>query len=470
MASHLKNKIHIIKIGNKSFVFDINSATSIELDDFALKLFNSYANKIRKKKSIEKALNGCKDEEIKNTLRAINSLVDNKILFADDSYTNYKRAVKFSPRSMVLHVAHTCNLNCKYCYADAGSYGSKYKLMSKKTAQDAVDFLIDRSKHWKNLYINFYGGEPLLMFDLIKHLVAYAKKRAKAAGKSLSFGMSTNATLFNKEVLNFVDKNKFSLVLSFDGPKDINDRMRPFADGRGTYDTIVKNIRKIDKLKKCKYAVRATFTRENPHIYRITKHLVELGFKAISVEPCQLKRDSNLYIRKQDLKKVFLEYDKVAEYFISSLLKGKYFDFHPFSLFIRRLRNAQKHIIPCGAGHGVISIDPVGNIYPCHRLPGNRKYKIGDIYKGINNKRTTSKFCSIWVGSKNSCKNCWAKYLCGGGCQEIGIYYYDNISKSDPIACAMIKHRIKLSMMICAVLAEKNEKLLDKYFLEGNCA
>jgi uncharacterized protein len=401
------------------------------------------------------------EQEIREAYNELDELIKEEILYSKDLYENIALASDNSQsfiKALCLNIAHDCNLRCKYCFADEGEYkkGCR-KLMLPETGKKAIDFVIEKSGPRKNIEIDLFGGEPLMAFDTIKEIVEYAKKQEKLHGKTIRFTMTTNATLLNEEIMDYLDKNMGNIVLSIDGRKEINDKVRVRVDGSGCYDTILPKIKKMVEMrdKSKQYYARGTFTRENTDFFEDVKFLAEEGFDEISIEPVVLPDDNPLSLRVEDLPTIFEQYDKLYEEMLRRHKEGKEFKFYHFNIDLQGGPCVYKRISGCGAGHEYVAITPDGDIYPCHQFIGDEDFKIGSLDQSNEiGKEIANKFKTAHIYNKPECKKCWARFYCSGGCQANNYNFNGDMNIPYHLGCEMQKKRIECSIALKAKIME----------------
>lgn len=391
----------------------------------------------------------------------------------DEFYDLYKEGMLFSKgecypaeklmsggfvKAMCLHVAHDCNLRCRYCFASTGDFKQGRKLMQINTAKKAIDFLIAQSGNRRNLEVDFFGGEPTLNFEVVKGVVSYAKSLENGSNKNFRFTITTNGVLLNSENIDYLNKNMYNIVLSLDGRKEVNDKMRVLANNNGSYDVVLRNfktlVKKRELNKKNKdYYVRGTFTRHNLDFSKDLIHMYEEGFHNISIEPVVCSESESYSIRQKDLEKVFEEYENLAKYIIKIKQKGEYINFFHFNIDLSQGPCLLKRLKGCGCGCEYVAISPEGDIYPCHQFVGEKTWLMGNIFNNNFNKNLKEKFSKANVINKNECAGCWAKYYCSGGCNANNYKYELNMLKPYKIACEMQKKRLECAIAIKAVLS-----------------
>jgi uncharacterized protein len=454
----------MFKVKNRRFVYDIGSCIFIEIDSLAWDVLERSFEVNSRRDIINRLRRRYSGNQISEAIYEMEEMESDGYLFTENTIDVYKERPT-TVSTLCLTVAHDCNLNCQYCFSKHEvSEGSK-KRMSSDIAHKAVDFLVRESGHRKTLTLCFFGGEPLLNFSVIKETVDYALQQEKLSDKKFLFNLTTNGTQMNRETREFLANHGFGVIFSIDGPKDIQDTMRPFNNGAGSYDIVSSNLRDMIehfKTHGLDFSVRATYTKQNFDISRIAKHLVDLGCHDISVEPAVLQ-DDLLEISSEDLPKLRDTYTQFAMNYIDDIRNGRYFSFFHFRHGINQTSLAKRNFTQCGAGNGYLSISADGNIYPCHRLTGNNCFLMGSIFDGIKSRDINRLFGSAHVNRKKSCKQCWAKYICGGGCHAYAIEFNRDILEPYNVECELMKHRIELGAYIYAEIVDDYENIMKLY-------
>lgn len=401
-------------------------------------------------------------EDIREAYDDIKELKDNGQLFTEDVYKDV--VIDFKKRKTVvkalcLHIAHDCNLACKYCFADEGEYhGQKRELMSLEVGKKALDFLIENSGNRVNLEVDFFGGEPLMNFDVVKELVAYGRNREKEAGKNFRFTLTTNGMLLNDEIMEFCNREISNVVLSLDGRKEINDATRPTRNGRGSYDIIVPKFQEfVSKRGDKSYYVRGTFTRNNLDFTEDFKHMADLGFKEISIEPVVSPDESEFAIREEDIETICNEYDKLAQDIIERHKAGKPVTFFHYMIDLNGGPCVYKRLSGCGSGTEYLAVTPTGDLYPCHQFVGNEDFKLGTVYDGIQRSDIVEEFKLCNVYAKDKCRDCFARFYCSGGCAANSYQFHGTILDAYDIGCKLQQKRVECAIMIKAALADLEE-------------
>jgi len=440
----------------QKYVIDVNSGAVHIVDDIVYDLLDDEGLKAREDLMHEYKEKYSK-EEIEEVYEEIESLIKEDMLYSKDKYENIAYAHEKSEnfiKALCLNIAHDCNLRCKYCFADEGEYKGKRELMSPEIGKKAIDFVIEKSGPRKNIEVDLFGGEPLMAFSTIKEIVEYAKEQEEKHNKIIRFTMTTNGTLLNKEIMEYLDKNMGNIVLSIDGRKEINDNVRVRVDGSGSYDSILPKIKEMvemrDKTKQ--YYARGTFTRENLDFFEDVMHMANNDFDEISIEPVVLPEDHPLSLREKDLPKIFEQYDKLVEEMIKRHKEGKEFKFYHFNIDLQGGPCVYKRISGCGAGHEYVAIAPSGDVYPCHQFVGNEDFKMGNIMKNFKVREDIAKnFKKAHIYNKPECKECWARFYCSGGCQANNYNFNKDMNIPYNLGCTMQKKRIE-----CAITLKSN--------------
>ncbi|MEG2146610.1 MAG: thioether cross-link-forming SCIFF peptide maturase [Lachnospiraceae bacterium] len=398
-------------------------------------------------------------EEIDEALEDLKELTEQSRLFTPDIYEAYIGDIKKRKtvvKAMCLHIAHDCNLACKYCFAEEGEYHGRRALMSSEIGKKALDFLIANSGNRVNLEVDFFGGEPLMNWGVVKELVAYGREQEKHYNKKFRFTLTTNGVLLNKEVESFVNQEMDNVVLSLDGRKEINDSMRPFRNGSGSYDLIVPKFQKLaDSRKQEKYYIRGTFTNRNLDFSKDVLHFADLGFEQISMEPVVADDTEPYAIQKKDLPIIFAEYDTLARTLVDREKNGKGFTFFHFMLDLDGGPCVAKRLSGCGSGTEYLAVTPWGDLYPCHQFVGEEEFLMGNVEDGITKPEIAEEFRGCSVYSKDNCRNCFAKFYCSGGCMANSHKFHGSIHNTYDLGCEMQRKRVECAIMMKAALADR---------------
>lgn len=447
--------IHKFKLNGFNIVLDVNSGGVHIVDELTYDLLDNVEPPFDEhcpEKVVAKLSISYPADEIESCYQEIKELYNDKILFSEDDYEKYAKYSVASPvKAMCLNIAHDCNLRCKYCFASTGDFGKGRKLMSFETGKHAIDFLLENSGDRPNLELDFFGGEPLMNFDVVKQIVKYARSREAEYGKKFRFTITTNGLLLDDDKIDFINKEMSNVVLSIDGRKEVNDYMRLRVDGTGCYDKILPMFKKLVAGRGDKeYYVRGTFTNRNLDFSEDVFSLYNEGFDQISVEP--VVGDSDEYaLTEKELPTVFKEYETLAKRIIENEKKGGKFNFFHFMLDLDQGPCAIKRLRGCGCGNDYVAITPDGDIYPCHQFIGIDEYKMGNIDEGSFNQEMKTDFAKAHVYSKEDCTKCWAKFYCSGGCNANNYQYMGDIRKAHKLSCQLEKKRLECAIMMKAV-------------------
>ncbi len=467
--------VHQYKSNGFNIVLDVNSGMVHLVDELTYEMIAAFPNMERDalvKSVCEKFSDGTPDEEgrllkgeelyseAQHVYDELLSMKEAGTLFSEDIYEPYVE--EFSKRETVvkalcLHTAHDCNLACRYCFAEEGEYHGRRALMSLEVGKKALDFLIQNSGNRKNLEVDFFGGEPLLNWEVVKELVKYGREQEARYEKKFRFTLTTNGVLLNDEVMEFVNREMSNVVLSIDGRKEVNDRMRPFRRGDGSYDLIVPKFQKLaEQRNQTDYYVRGTFTHHNLDFSEDVKHLSELGFEQISVEPVVAQPTEDYAFREEDLPELLKQYDILAKYILERRKSGKWINFFHFMLDLSGGPCVYKRLSGCGSGTEYLAVTPWGDLYPCHQFVGNEEFLMGNVDEGVTNLELREKFRQCNVYSKEKCKNCFAKFHCSGGCAANAYNFHGDIHDVYEVGCELQKKRVECAIMIQAAQAQNS--------------
>ena len=403
-----------------------------------------------------------KEEEIREALEDVKELTREGRLFTRDVFEPMIDQVKQRKtvvKALCLHIAHDCNLACKYCFAEEGEYHGRRALMSYEVGKKALDFLIASSGNRRNLEGDFFGGEPLMNWQVVKDLVAYGREQEKIHNKHFRFTVTTNGVLLNDEIQDFINKEMDNVVLSLDGRKEINDNMRPFRNGKGSYDLIVPKFQKLaDSRNQERYYVRGTFTRNNLDFSNDVLHFADLGFKQMSIEPVVGDESDPYAIREEDIPKICEEYDRLAKIMIEREKEGKGFNFFHFMIDLEGGPCVSKRLSGCGSGTEYLAVTPWGDLYPCHQFVGQEEFLMGNVDEGITRPEIADEFRGCSVYSKDKCRDCFAKFYCSGGCMANAYNFHGTIHEAYDIGCEMQRKRVECAIMMKAALADASDE------------
>ena len=449
--------IHQYKNNGYNIVMDVNSGSVHVVDDVVYDVVPLF-----EENSLEQIVCALSDryapEEIREAWEEVRELKEEESLFTPDIYRQYifdfkKR--KTVVKALCLHIAHDCNLACQYCFAEEGEYHGRRALMSFEVGKKALDFLIANSGNRMNLEVDFFGGEPLMNWNVVKQLVQYGRSREAECNKKFRFTLTTNGVLLNDEIMEFCNQEMSNVVLSLDGRREVNDRMRPFRNGKGSYDLIVPKFQEFARRRGSKsYYIRGTFTRNNLDFSNDVLHFADLGFQNVSVEPVVSEPEDPYSIREEDLPQIMEEYDKLAAEYIKRAKEGRGFTFFHFMIDLEQGPCVAKRLSGCGSGTEYLAVTPWGDLYPCHQFVGDEKFLLGNVDEGITNTAVRDEFKLCNVYAKEKCTKCFAKYYCSGGCAANSYKFHGRITDAYDIGCAMEQKRVECSIMIQAALAE----------------
>lgn len=453
--------IHQYKSNGYNIVMDVESGAVHVVDDVTYDVIALFED-TETSKIVEQLSDKYDKADIEEAISEVNQLKEDGQLFTQDIYQPFIEEFKDKRQTVVkalcLHIAHDCNLACKYCFAEEGEYHGRRAMMSFEVGKKALDFLVANSGSRVNLEVDFFGGEPLMNWDVVKQLVEYGRSLEESNHKKFRFTLTTNGVLLNDEIMEYLNKEMSNVVLSLDGRKEVNDRMRPFRTGKGSYDLIVPKFQKLaESRNQSNYYVRGTFTRDNLDFSEDVKHFADLGFKQMSIEPVVGPEEDPYSIREEDLPKIMEEYDKLALEYIKREKEGRGFNFFHFMIDLNQGPCVYKRLSGCGSGTEYLAVTPWGDFYPCHQFVGNEEFLMGNVDEGIKRTDLVKTFENCNVYSKEKCKNCFARFYCSGGCAANSFNFHGTINDAYEIGCEMERKRVECSIMIKAALAD-NEK------------
>ena len=457
--------IHCYQSNGYSIVMDVNSGAVHVVDDLVYQLVPLLEPLVKEKKDKGEILDFVKAQQLPYTEEETAEAVDEILLLAqegqlytEDIYENYIDSFKNREtvvKALCLHIAHDCNLACRYCFAEEGEYHGRRAIMSYEVGKKALDFLVANSGNRTNLEVDFFGGEPLMNWEVVKQLVAYGRSLEEEHHKKFRFTITTNGVLLNDEILEFVNKEMGNMVLSIDGRKDVHDRMRPHRGGQGSYDEIVPKFKKAAESRgQMNYYVRGTYTHYNTDFAKDVLHLADLGFKQISVEPVVAPETEDYAIREEDLPQLLAQYDELAEEMIKRRKEGNGFNFFHFMIDLEGGPCVAKRLSGCGSGTEYLAVTPWGDLYPCHQFVGNEDFLMGNVDEGVLRTDIRDEFKQCNVYAKEKCKDCFAKFYCSGGCAANSYNFTGNVNGSYDIGCELQRKRIECAIMIKAALSE----------------
>ena len=454
--------IHRFKNNGYNIVLDVNSGCVHVVDDIA---YDAIGLMDEGCEDVVAAIADKYPEETKSDIEEliseIDSLKESEVLFSKDIYEDYVFDVSKRQtvvKALCLHIAHDCNLACKYCFAGEGEYHGRTALMSFEVGKKALDFLVENSGSRRNLEVDFFGGEPLMNFDVVKQIVEYGRSLEETHDKKFRFTLTTNGVLLDDDIMEFANKEMANLVLSIDGRKEVHDNMRPSRNGKGSYDLIFpKFVKAAESRNQTDYYVRGTFTHYNTDFYKDVLHLADLGFKQISVEPVVAPPTDDYAITEEDVETICEGYDKLAAEMLKREKEGKGFNFFHFMIDLTGGPCVAKRLSGCGSGTEYLAVTPWGDLYPCHQFVGNEDFLLGNLDEGIKKTDICADFKLCNVYSKPKCKDCFAKFYCSGGCAANAYNFHGSILESYDIGCMLQKKRVECALMLQAARDEDNE-------------
>ena len=463
MGYNVKPMIHRFRQNGMNIVLDVNSGIVHVTDDMTYEILGVYDG-TNAELAHEKFDETYGADEVSEILSLLDGLIQKEQLFAPMD-PNYQVAIEDKPiiKALCLNIAHDCNLRCKYCFAGQGGYGQWRMLMSFDVARRAVDFLIAHSGSRQHCELDFFGGEPLMNWHVIRQTVSYIRQQEKKHNKIIKLSLTTNGMLLDEEKVRYLTENHIALILSLDGRRDMHDRMRPDVNGNGTYDRILKNLQYcVAHRDGEEYYVRGTYTRHNLDFTTDVLDMVDKGFPALSMEPVVGDPSEEYTIQKEDLPEICAEYEKLAKVFIAREEEGRPFFYFHFNMDLWRGPCLPKRLRGCGAGHEYLAVVPNGDIYPCHQFVGRDGYVIGNVFEGLKNMKMMREFRENHVFTKPTCVDCWARFFCSGGCHANNEMYAGDIHKPFDITCEIQKKRIECALMIQAYNKMKKPKVMEQ--------
>ena len=461
--------VHLYKNNGYNMVLDVNSGSIHVVDDVVydvLELLNEAEDRRKEEgfrqeitdKMLAKYGEDITAEDMKDVFEDLDELEENGTLFTVDVYK--EGVIDFKKRQTVvkalcLHIVHDCNLACRYCFAGEGEYKGDRSLMSLEVGKKALDFLVANSGNRRNLEVDFFGGEPLMNFDVVKELVAYGRELEKTHDKHFRFTLTTNGVLLRDDVIEFANKEMDNIVLSIDGRKEVHDHMRPFKNGKGSYDFILDKFKKVaESRNQQKYYVRGTFTHYNLDFVKDVLSLADEGFEQISVEPVVAGPEEPYAIREEDIPQICEGYDELAKEMLKRKKEGRGFNFFHYMIDLSGGPCVYKRLSGCGSGTEYLAVTPWGDLYPCHQFVGEEEFCLGNVDDGIVNTemRDTFKLCNVYA--KEECRNCFAKFYCSGGCAANAYHCHQDINKPYEIGCELQRKRVECAIMLQAAYTE----------------
>ena len=450
--------IHQYKLGGYNIVLDICSGSVHAVDEVAYDIIAMFEANDRDTviSAMNKKYEGRSDiteKDIEECYDQVLSLKEQGKLFTKDTFEpmagHLKAKTSGVVKALCLHIAHTCNLNCSYCFASQGKYHGERAVMSFEVGKRALDFLVENSGSRRNLEVDFFGGEPLMNFDVVKRLVAYAREIEKEKGKNFRFTLTTNGLLIDDDVIEFANRECSNVVLSLDGRKEIHDRFRVDYAGNGSWERIVPLFQKLVKEREGKnYYMRGTFTHANPDFLEDIKQMLDLGFNELSMEPVVCAPGDPSELTEADKAIVLDQYEKLASLMIERDKEGRPFTFYHYMIDLTGGPCIYKRISGCGSGTEYMAVTPWGDLYPCHQFVGDEKFKLGDIWNGVDNKTIQNEFASCNVYARPDCSDCWAKLYCSGGCAANAYHSTGSVSGVYKYGCDLFRKRMECAIMV----------------------
>ena len=455
--------IHQYKLGGRDIVIDVASGSIHEVDDVTYDMIAMYRTTPRNEmfETLLKRYPDVPAEELSVIYEEIAELEEDGKLFAEDTFAPMAGELKARTggvvKALCLHVAHTCNLNCSYCFASQGRFHGERAIMSFETAKRAIDFLVENSGTRRNLEVDFFGGEPLLNWDVVKQTVEYARSIEKEKGKNFRFTLTTNGMLVDDEVIEYSNREMHNVVLSLDGRKEVHDRFRKDYAGKGSWDVIVPKFQKFAKARGGKnYYMRGTFTHANPDFLEDIKTMLDLGFTELSMEPVVCAPGDPMALTEEDLPIVCEQYEKLAELMLKRSREGRPFTFYHYMIDLEDGPCIYKRISGCGSGTEYMAVTPWGDLYPCHQFVGEEGVKLGDIWNGVTNRTVQEDFASCNVYAREECRDCWARLYCAGGCAANAFHATGSVRGVYDYGCKLFKKRLECAIML--KIAEQDEE------------
>ena len=456
--------IHQFKLGGYNIVLDICSGSVHVVDSIAYDIIEMYEKADRETviQTLHSRYEQPCEEDLAHCYDQVTALKDHGKLFVPDTFEPVAGTLKAKTSGVVkalcLHIAHTCNLNCEYCFASQGKYNGERAVMSFEVGKQALDFLIANSGHRRNLEVDFFGGEPLMNFEVVKELVAYARSIEKAHNKNFRFTLTTNGMLINDDVIEFANKEMSNVVLSLDGRKEIHDRYRVDYAGKGSWERIVPKFQKLVQAREGKnYYMRGTFTHQNPDFLEDIKTMLDLGFTELSMEPVVCAPGDPSELTPEDMEIVKDQYEKLAELMLQRDDEGKPFTFYHYMIDLKGGPCIYKRISGCGSGTEYMAVTPWGDLYPCHQFVGDDKYLLGNVWDGVSNTTIQEEFASCNVYARPECRDCWAKLYCSGGCAANAYHSTGSVKGVYKNGCELFRKRMECAIMVAVARIIKGQ-------------
>ena len=452
--------IHQYQLGGFNIVLDVCSGSVHVVDEVAYDVIAQFEEKNREEilEAMVKKHPGLSREEISECYEQVVGLKEAGKLFAPDTFApmagQLKQKTAGVVKALCLHVAHTCNLNCSYCFASQGKYHGDRAVMSYEVGKQALDFLIANSGTRRNLEVDFFGGEPLMNFQVVKDLVAYARSIEKEKGKNFRFTLTTNGVLVDDDVIEWANRECANVVLSLDGRKEIHDRFRVDYAGHGSWEKIVPKFQKFVEAREGKnYYMRGTFTHANPDFLTDIKTMLDLGFNELSMEPVVCAAGDPSALTGEDLAIVMEQYEKLAELMLERDTEGRPFTFYHYMIDLTGGPCIYKRISGCGSGTEYMAVTPWGDLYPCHQFVGEERFKLGDIWTGVTNTEIQAEFAACNVYAHPECRDCWARLYCSGGCAANAYHATGSVTGVYEDGCKLFRKRMECAIMVAVARA-----------------
>ena len=457
--------IHQYKLGGFNIVLDVCSGSVHVVDDIAYDIIEMFEKTDEKTilTSLSKKYPDISADDISECYGQIVDLKNSGKLFSPDTFQSMAGVLKEKTagviKALCLHIAHTCNLNCSYCFASQGKYHGERAVMSYEVGKRALDFLIENSGNRRNLEVDFFGGEPLMNFEVVKDLVAYARSIEKEHNKNFRFTLTTNGLLIDDDVIDFANKEMSNVVLSLDGRKEIHDKYRVDYAGNGSWERIVPKFKKLVDLRGGKnYYMRGTFTHSNPDFLEDIKEMLRLGFTELSMEPVVSASGDPEELTEKDLPVVLEQYEKLAELMLQKDKEGKPFTFYHYMIDLTEGPCIYKRISGCGSGTEYMAVTPWGDLYPCHQFVGEERFRLGSIFEGVTNTDIQNEFASCNVYQHPECRDCWARLYCSGGCAANAYHSTGSVRGVYEYGCILFRKRMECAIMVAIARALKDSK------------
>jgi len=444
--------IHTFIAVNQPMMLDVGSGAVHALDELAYEAVELWGT-ASKKEIMDALANRFDLKEVMEVIDELSELEAMGQLNAPDGYDDVEVHSPGVVKAMCLHAAHDCNLRCKYCFAGTGEYHGRNRCMlSVETGKAALDWLVKMSGKRINLEVDFFGGEPLMNFKVVKEIVAYGRELEQKHSKKFKFTTTTNGLLLNDEIIDFLNKEMDNVVLSIDGRPEVHDNMRPTPNGSGSYAHIVPSALKLANSRgQQRYYIRGTFTAHNLDFSKDVLHLADAGFEQLSIEPVVAAPESGYALSETHLPKIFAEYESLAKEYLQRRKDGRWFNFFHFMVDLKGGPCLRKRLTGCGAGNEYVAVTPEGDIYPCHQFVGREGFQMGSVLDGSFDASIQQKFAANNVLSKEACRKCWARFFCSGGCAANAHQFHGDIGKPYDLECQMERKRLECAMAIYAL-------------------